>query len=323
SAVAGTYNFGPGSITGSTGAAFNVTGGAAVLTYTGSITQTTAAQALVNVAGTHTGTLTFSGALSASNGTGLQFTDADGTYNFNGTTTLAGGDAGIDILNGSAGSFTFGSGTTITNPAGTAFNVDGTTSAVTANITYAGTITQNTAAQRWININTYNTGTISFTGLPSAYTGTTGSTGVNLNAVNGNVTFSNGLTLGSTGARMTATPLTITGGTGTYNFNALNLYTAGVTALIATNADGTINTTSGTVDATGATAINISGPAGITTLGVTLTTVNSTAGANNVFLTNCGGTAALGTGTLSGATGNAFDVTGGNAAVTYAGTITN
>ena len=32
------------------------------------------------------------------NGAGLQFNDADGTYNFNGTTTLNGGNAGIDIL---------------------------------------------------------------------------------------------------------------------------------------------------------------------------------------------------------------------------------
>ena len=60
---------------------------------------------MVNVTGNHnTGTLTFqTGTLSATNGTGLQFNNADGTYTFNGTNTLNGGDAGIDIVNGSDG----------------------------------------------------------------------------------------------------------------------------------------------------------------------------------------------------------------------------
>ena len=58
--------------------------------------------------------------LNATNGTGLQFNNADGTYNFNGTTTLNGGDAGVDITNGSSGTFNFGTGVGITNPLGIA-----------------------------------------------------------------------------------------------------------------------------------------------------------------------------------------------------------
>ena len=45
---------------------------------------------------------------SAPNGTGMQFNNADGAYNFTANSTLNGGDAGIDILTGSGGTFTFG-----------------------------------------------------------------------------------------------------------------------------------------------------------------------------------------------------------------------
>ncbi len=77
----------------------NDQGGTVSLNYGGNITQTNNV-AMVSVSGGHaTGTITFSGALNATNGTGLQFDNADSTYNFTGTTTLNGGDAGIDILN--------------------------------------------------------------------------------------------------------------------------------------------------------------------------------------------------------------------------------
>ena len=70
------------------------------------ITQSSGSSA-VNI-NNHGGTLTFqTGTINATNGTGLQFDNADGTYNFNGTVTLNGGDAGIDILDSSDGTFTF------------------------------------------------------------------------------------------------------------------------------------------------------------------------------------------------------------------------
>ena len=72
---------------GATGAAVSVAGGTVAMTYNGDITQANNA-ALLSVTGGHaTGTLTFqTGTLSATGGTGLQFDNADGTYNFNGTT---------------------------------------------------------------------------------------------------------------------------------------------------------------------------------------------------------------------------------------------
>ncbi|HSX59021.1 MAG TPA: Ig-like domain-containing protein, partial [Tahibacter sp.] len=50
-------------------------------------------------------------------------------------------------------------------------------------------------------------------------------------------------------------------------------------------------------------------------------TLTSTGGTNNVSLTTVNGTVDLGTGALSGATGTAFNVSGGTAGITYAGTI--
>src|SRR5204863_5933950 len=91
------------------------------------------------------GTITFNtGTLSSTNGTGLQFSGATGTYNFNGPTTLNGGTAGINIAAGSNGTFSFGTGVLIGNtasPGGAAFTVNGST----PGITYSGNITQTTA----------------------------------------------------------------------------------------------------------------------------------------------------------------------------------
>ncbi|MEZ6079787.1 MAG: hypothetical protein R3C56_30180 [Pirellulaceae bacterium] len=62
-----------------------------------------------------------------------QFDNADGIYHFNGEVTLNGGDAGIDILGGSSGTFTF-SDTTITDPSGAGLNVENSR----PNITFDG-----------------------------------------------------------------------------------------------------------------------------------------------------------------------------------------
>ncbi len=82
----------------------------------------------------HAGTITFGSqsSIEATAGDGLQFDDADGTYNFEGQITLDGtansADTGIDIVSDSAGTFTF-SGTfsdpiVIKNDQGVAFNMD-------------------------------------------------------------------------------------------------------------------------------------------------------------------------------------------------------
>ncbi|HBB88705.1 MAG TPA: hypothetical protein DC047_13930 [Blastocatellia bacterium] len=291
--------------------AINISGGTVGFTYPGNVTKASLGS-LLNVSGGHTGTLIFNtGTLSATAGDGLQFNNADGTYTFSGTTTLNGGDAGVDVLNDSAGTFNFNSSTTITSPSGTAFNVSkGAAATCNPTVAYAGTITQNTAAQRVVNVDSTTGGSVGFTGTvtgSSVAGGVTG-TGININAGNGNVSFST-LNLGTSGTRMTNQAVTITNGTGTYGLGAVSIFTSNISGIVSTNADGTLNSTSGTVDTIGASAISIDGPAGLTTLGMTLTAVNvdkngATIPAKGISVQDINGSFAVnGTGTTAGSGG--------------------
>jgi hypothetical protein len=115
---AATHTFTSTTVTDTGGASIVADGGLANMTFTGRITQAND-QSVVSVLNGHDGTLTFNestanqGVIEATNGNGLQFANADGSYIFNHKVTLNGGDAGIDVLagndavNGSQGVFTF------------------------------------------------------------------------------------------------------------------------------------------------------------------------------------------------------------------------
>ncbi|MCG8403774.1 MAG: Ig-like domain-containing protein, partial [Phycisphaerales bacterium] len=268
----------PSAINNATGDSVRINGGTVGVTYTGGITHSAAGQAAVSISGGHsTGTVTFqTGTISATNGTGLQFDNADGTYNFNGTTTLNGGDAGIDILNGSNGTFTFGANTSITSPSGlTAFNVDVSTG---GDVTYDGTITQNTAATA-IRVNEKSGGTVDFNGMITANTG--GATAVNLiNNAGGTINFDGGLDIDAT----SGTGISATGG-------------------------GTVNVTgtSNTIDTTTGRAVNING----TTNNVTFQSVSCNGAASGIILHNAGGTGInLGMTNLQNVTSRGVDISG-------------
>jgi VCBS repeat-containing protein len=293
--VTGSVDLGTGTMAGQ----FAVSGGTVNTTYAGNLSQANNA-AMLDVSGGHSGTLTFNtGTLSATNGTGLQFANADGTYNFNGTTTLNGGNAGIDILaggdatNGSQGTFTFGSNTSISSPSGTALNIDASNAAVT----YGGTITQNNAANAVSVTNEKGTHTVDINGLVTASTST--ATGVNItgNSSGTAVQFDGGLNIDTT--------------TGT-GFNATGAGTVHVTA---TAGDESINSTSGG-------ALNLSGMT-VDATGLNFDSTNSAGGTNNVNLSSVTGTGNinLGSGALSGASGVAFNVSGGTGNVDYNGSI--
>lgn len=79
---------------------------------------------------------------------------------------------------------------------------------------------------------------------------------------------------------------------------------------------GTLTVTETTLNGTGRALNLLTG-----TVTITLDGLTSTSGTNNVNLTSVGGTANLGSGALSGATGTAFNVSGGNASITYNGTV--
>jgi hypothetical protein len=284
-------------------AAVNVSGGSVAFTYNGAVSKTAGTGALTSIGNGHTGTISFTGTLNASAGTGVQFDNADGTYNYNGTTTLNGGDAGIDILNGSSGTFSFAATTAITSPTGTAFNV--ASSPGNPNVTYSGTITHNTAGQRAVNIDGTTGGAISITTVTAGSTaGGVGNTGVNINNANGSVTITT-LNLGTSGTRMTAQAVTITGGSGAKSLGTISVFTTGAAqGVVSSNTTGSITITDGTVDTAGASAFNLAGTsnASRTPLNIQLDTVNANGGSNGIALSNTsatgspGGFRVLGTG---------------------------
>ena len=65
-------------------------------------------------------------------------------------------------------------------------------------------------------------------------------------------------------------------------------------------------------------ALNLQGG----TLNATINSITSTGGANNINLNTVAGTSTFGGGALSGATGTAFNISGGSGAITYGGNIT-
>ncbi|HZF95999.1 MAG TPA: Ig-like domain-containing protein [Allosphingosinicella sp.] len=314
--VAGTIALGTtGTLTGSTGAAFLVSGGSVSTTFAGSITHNASGQAAVSVVGGHaetatagTGTLTFTGTVSGGNGTGLQFTDADGFYNFNGTTTLNSGHAGIGINAGSDGDFNFGSLTNLSHNinGGDAFIVKDNN----ANVTFAGSIGDQ--AGKAVNIDNHDGGTITFTSV-STISSSGGTGGVSVtNSNGGTVNFNGSVTLSTS----TGTAVNLTGNTGsTINFtNAGNAH--GGLDITTTSGKGFVATGGGTVTVQG------SGNTIASTTGTALEVQNTTIGSgglnfvsiaangavNGILLNNTGTTAGL---TVAGDGGGTNNGSGG------------
>lgn len=96
--------------TGSGGPALHVEGGSANITLNGNLSQKSGTGDLLRVDQGHSGALTTNGgSLTATSGNGISFDNADGTYQFGGDITLSGDGVGVDITNGSAGTFSFSS----------------------------------------------------------------------------------------------------------------------------------------------------------------------------------------------------------------------
>lgn len=292
----GSITINAGTITGGAGAAFNVTGGSGLVTYSGSISQATASQALVSVAGGHSGTLTFqTGTLSTTNGTGLQFNNADGTYNFNGTTTLNGGDAGIDVTAASAGIFNFNSNTSIagtTDPTNEVITVQNSTST----FTYSGTFNK-TNGTRGIFITGNTAGTIAINGTGTKIITTTGAN----NAID--VTSNTGATINFSGNNLV---LTTASGTGLNATGGGTISVTGTGNTITSPTGTALNVVSTTIGASGLTFQSISSASVAAPTGIILDNTGSTAG-----LTITGtGTAGSG-GTIANKTGADGSTTNG------------
>ncbi|HEX8126840.1 MAG TPA: Ig-like domain-containing protein [Allosphingosinicella sp.] len=185
----GTMNI--GQTTSVNGVSVTVSDSTADIKFNADVKQTTNF-AILDVTNHSAGIFTFqtTASLDATNGSGLQFTNADGTYTMSSANTLHGGDAGIDIDTGSSGSFAFISNTVITSPTGTALNVADSTAA----ITFGGSITQaNNAAL--LDVTNHSGGTINFT-APSTLTASNG-TGLQFSNADATYTFNGTATIGN------------------------------------------------------------------------------------------------------------------------------
>lgn len=293
--VIGTVDLGTGTLSGATGTAFNLSGGTATVSYGGTVSQATASQALLAVANHATGTVTLSGNLSATNGTGLQFSNADGSYQLSGTVTLNGGDAGIDVVSGSGGTINLSStGSAITNPSGIAVAIGSST----PTFTYAGNITKNNNATTAINL-TNNGGSLTFSGATLSLSTST-ATAVNLDN-------NDNATIGFTGGNL---GITTTSGAG---FNATN----GATAINVTGSNNTISSSSGT-------ALNVANSS-IGGSGMAFKSISSNGAVNGIALNNTGSSGGLtvaGSGTTAGSGGTIQNTTNRGASFISASNIT-
>lgn len=291
-----------------TGAAFNVLGGTASSTFSGNLNNTAANQAAVQVQGGHTGTLTFdTGTIMDTAGTGLQFDNADGTYNFNGTATLNGGDAGIDILNGSNGTFTFGAGTAITNAnANPAFRIDNGDEAL-AGLTYSGNITNTNGRAVQLSNITDGAGNITFQTGTIADSGT--GTGIEIGDVDEQVNFNGPITLqGADGLDIR------NGSAGTFTFANTTITDVGNTAFLVDGADNsTVNFNGGAITQNTANrAVEVTGTDNATIDINVLVTANTSTSTAISLSNNTGSNINFDGGlNIDTTTGQGFDASGG------------
>lgn len=129
--INGTVGLGNGSLTGATGHAFDVGTGTANITYTGTITTTTALMRAVSIVGKTGGTVALSGnvtSIAAGTTAGIFLNSNTGaTINFTGTLNLSTGANAAFTATGGGTVTATGAGSTIATVAGTALNVANTT----------------------------------------------------------------------------------------------------------------------------------------------------------------------------------------------------
>ncbi len=296
----GTYTFGPGTtINNPTDTAIEIgvlaesdtppirTGGSAHLVFEGIITQATGTRTVQVFE--HDGTLTFNGSISASSGDGLHFNDADGTYDFSGPITLDGGDAGIDILDDSDGTFTFTNVSIDNASGGTGVNIVGGT----AKTTFAG-LDVSTNGGTGLFVDGTGLTTVNNMMYPTAIS-SVGAPAVNL--VNGPVSISftsltssgspnDGIVLGDLGGTMTVVEATVDGmaagfhginisnsSTAIFTFDSVDIDDTGGAGIQLNNA-GTVNILGGSIDGAADDGIHSTN----TALTVDLTSIGVNAG---------------------------------------------
>ncbi|NND98773.1 MAG: DUF11 domain-containing protein, partial [Pirellulaceae bacterium] len=347
---AGTFTFTDTTITNPVGTGIDITGGSSTITFDGlsSVTKDNSGST-VRVQGGHDGTITFNpntgiSASGAGAGDGLQFDDADGTYDFGGTVTLNGGDAGIDILSDSAGTFTFSDTTSITNttPSNAGINIDNFGA---GQFDFAGNIVGASGGGELVRIDTTAAGsTINFNNSGANSIVGNGAGNVTIFDADGTVAFTVPITIQDPSNSFLLTGISIFGGSGDINFAAtdivlpndgfntgveINSHSGSITfddLTIDVNGSGTPGNgmtglsvfNAGTINITGNNSIDITGGPGIelngaNTIDMTFGSITATnsqdgfGGGSGITLTNVGGGTfdVTGTTTVDGANGAA------------------
>jgi hypothetical protein len=237
-----------------------------------------------------TGSFTNSGTLSLSNHPMQAILVTSSAVNASfGNTTINGGSDGVSVQGNPAGTRTFGTLAVSGNPSGAGFLSTGGG----GNVTVTGAATIGNTSGPAVQIQGASPG--------SAVSFLAGLT----------VTKSVGTAISLGGAAANANSAT-----STIAFGALNVTASNGTAIQATSTP--LGATSGAISANAGAAIDATS----VTFGAALTSVSSAnSSSQGVKLVSPAGTLTIGGGAISGAGSNGFDVSGGNANVTYGGSV--
>lgn len=311
-AGAGTVNIGTsggassiGATTDTGGAAFQATGGSVNGNYAGSIALASNA-GLVSVQGGHSGTLTFSGALSntaATNATQLDFNNADGSYNFDGTVnanTSAGTGIGLNVAAASGGTVDFDNALTIATANGNAIQMAGS-----GNLDISGgSLDIDTTTGIGL---TQSAGSVTLSDTTSIRAS---STGTGINATGGTLAVASGTgtaeVISATGQGIALSGVTT--GTGGVTFDNVSSG-GGANGILLNNvtASNGLTITSATLTANTTAGINVNGVTGTAT--ITAANIDTAAAGTGVAIAGVNGTLNI------GSSGAGLDIDGGTTGV--------
>ena len=294
------------------GEGFRVAGGDPDVTYDGSITSRDLSA--ISVSNTTGGAIDFlTGPFTATAASSAIFaSQVSGSLSID-NVSLPGGPGGVQILD-SDGTFTF-TNLDIDNVTAVAFDVDGGAPSVSVNVSPT-TITN--SQDQVVRIRNTTGGIVDFTGGPIS---DTGGGGIDVFNNAGTISFQNSVTITNPDSAYASAGVNLNSVSGAVSFTDLNVTTSFLDGFVATNGNGLLTVTSGTVDVTNGEAIVID----THPLAVSFDAISST----NTF--GHGIDSSGSSGTFTGAAGSVTNTTGGGVRFnansgldfTYGGSIDN
>ncbi len=238
--VGGQLSATSGTMIDSVGSAITLDNTSVTLVYPGTITKNTTGH-VVQIDNMPSGSVELSGSVITNGAMGIHIMDALGDVAINGLSNDNSPGLGIDITN-SSGTYTF-TNASIVNATGTALRL----TAGSPTVDFNGTISNTTG--RLMDVSNLTGGRLTLGGAPITDTGGTGMIFVSVAA---DVVMHNAATL----TIPNGDGITISGASGNFTFDSLDLTTANGSGLTASNS-GKLTVLSGDAAATGGSAINI------------------------------------------------------------------